>query len=496
MISVRGITKRFGGVVALDNVSLEATSGEIVAIIGENGAGKSTLMKVLAGVHQPDAGEISLDGNAVTFKSPFASLQAGIRVIYQELSVLDNLDVASNVFLGRELRGAFGELRTREMEAETSRIMARLNLSIDPKTKVGQLSLAERQLVEIARALSMQVRLLVLDEPTSSLTLEETHKLLALVKELKQSGVTIFYVSHRLDEILQIADRVVGLRDGKNAGGLSGDEITHDAMVRLMVGRQIDSTHIGHPQPDAAVRLKLEDFCSARFSDRPINLELRAGEIFGMAGLVGSGRTELVEAVFGIEPAIGGTISIDGTTVSISNPREAIDAGICLIPEDRRKDGLSVTMSVRENISMPSVASFATAGLINRTSESEWASEQSTKFGVKTASIELPAHFLSGGNQQKVVLARWLSLNPRIILFDEPTRGVDVGARASIYDQMRALANEGAAIWMVSSDMEEILAVSDRIAVMNEGRMMGILDRDAASEESIMALAVGRQIEK
>ena len=376
------------------------------------------------------------------------------------------------------------------MEHETARIMKRLDLNISAKARVADLSLAERQLVEIARALSMKVRLLILDEPTSSLTLDETRKLLDLVRELKYSGVTVLYVSHRLDEILEIADRVVGLRDGKNAGELTKNQISHEAMVRMMVGRQIEATEQRDANPNGPTRLSVRGLRTARFPDRAIDVDLRGGEIFGVAGLVGSGRTEVVEAIFGIEPAVGGELVLDGQAIHVRSPRQAIDNGICLIPEDRRKNGLSVTMTVKENITMPSVSKFANVGLIQRRKEADWATEQVNRFGVKTASINLAAQNLSGGNQQKVVISRWLALGPKVILFDEPTRGVDVGARASIYQEMRTLADSGAAIWMVSSDMEEILAVSDRIAVMCEGRITGILDRAEATEEKIMALAV------
>ncbi len=391
MIEVQGITKRFGGVTALSDVYAEIHDGEVVAVIGENGAGKSTLMKILAGVYKADAGSILIDEQPIRFRSPSDALAAGIRVIYQELSVLDNLDVASNVYLGREILGSGILLDRREMESETARILKRLDVNLKPRDRVADLSLAERQLVEIARALSMKVRLLILDEPTSSLTLDETRKLLDLVRELKYSGVTVLYVSHRLDEILEIADRVIGLRDGKNAGELTKKQITHDAMVRMMVGRDITATEPRATNPDAVTRLQVRGLRTQRFPNQSIDLDLRGGEILGVAGLVGSGRTEAVEAIFGITPPVGGQVSLDGQTIQVRKPIDAINAGICLIPEDRRKNGLSITMTVKENISMPSLAKFAPLGFIKRRAEATWARAQVERFGVKTESINLPA---------------------------------------------------------------------------------------------------------
>lgn len=492
MIEVRGISKRFGGVLALDNVSLAAADGEVLAIIGENGAGKSTLMKILAGVHRPDDGQTLLDGNSVEFGSPAESLRAGICVIYQELSVLENLDVTGNVFLGREKRRLLGSLNERAMRKETARILARLNVDISATRRVAELSLAERQLVEILRALSMKVRVLVLDEPTSSLTTEETAKLFRLVRELKAHGVTVLYVSHRLDEVRQLADRVVALRDGRLAGELVGDKIEHDAMVRLMVGRSLEAVSDAGTSSWGRDRLDIRGLRTYRFPQHSVDLSVRSGEVLAIAGLVGSGRTELVEAVFGIRPAIAGEVGLDGERARIGCPRDAIDIGIRLIPEDRRRNGLSLGMTVRENISLPWLSSFVRSGIVRRRAETRWAQEQSSRFGVKASSIESPAENLSGGNQQKVVLARWLSKDPKVILFDEPTRGVDVGARSAIWEEMRALARAHAAIAMVSSDMEEVLAVADRIAVMRQGRLVGILSRQEATEERIMALAVGK----
>ncbi|HLK14218.1 MAG TPA: sugar ABC transporter ATP-binding protein [Fimbriimonadaceae bacterium] len=489
MLSLRGVTKRFAGVAALDDVDLELDPGEVVAVIGENGAGKSTLMKVIGGVYVPDAGSMELDGSPISLRSPSDALALGIRVIYQELTVLDNLDIAGNVFLGREKRRGW-LLDEREMRAETAQILARVGLNLDPARPLSALSLAERQLVEIARALSMSVRILILDEPTSSLTLEETQKLLQLVGELKAEGVAILYVSHRLDEVHQVADRVVALRDARNAGNLSRDEINHAAMIKLMVGRDLAPARGAAAESAGEARLKLDQLRTQRYPDEAVDLEIRAGEILGMAGLVGAGRSELARAAFGVD-RFQGALLVDGKQVSVHAPRDAINAGVYLIPEDRRGTGLTIEMTVRDNVTLPDVNEFASIGLINRREESEFAKAWTDRIKVKTASIETPVVNLSGGNQQKVVLARWLALKPKVLICDEPTRGVDVGAKAEIYAEMRTLADAGVAIWMISSDMEEVLAVSDRIAVMHEGRLAGTLEKKDATEEGVMRLAVG-----
>lgn len=488
MLRLSGITKRFPGVVALENVNLDLAPGEVVAIIGENGAGKSTLMKILSGVYQADAGTIEFEGKPLVLKSPSDALDVGIRIIYQELSGLDNLDVASNIFLGREFRiGPFVDQK--RLEQESISILRRVGLEVSPSTPLSRLSIAEKQLVEIARALSLKVKVLILDEPTSSLTLEETHNLLSLVKELKSQGVAILYITHRLDEVLQIADRIVGLRDGRNAGGLPRESITKDAMIKMMVGREIlKSDH--KPIGGGETVLRLKGFHSQRYPKEEINLEIRAGEILGMAGLVGAGRSELVRAIFGIDP-YRGQIEVDGQVVRIKSPRDAIRHGLFLAPEDRRGCGLTVQMSVKDNTTMPKLPKLANFGLINRRLEEAYAAESVNKMNVKTASLHTQIATLSGGNQQKVVLGRWLALQPKVLIVDEPTRGIDVGSKAEIYAELRAIAASGTAIWMISSDMEEVINVSDRVAVMHEGKLSGILEHVDVSEEAIMKLATG-----
>jgi ribose transport system ATP-binding protein len=491
LLNLQSITKRFAGVTALEKVSLDLADGEVVAVIGENGAGKSTLMKVLSGVHQPDDGTILLDGKPIRFSSPREALDAGIRIIYQELSVLENLSVGANIFLGREFKKGLmvDESRT---ERESRQILDKVGLRVEPNRLVSSLSIAERQLVEIGRALSFRVRILILDEPTSSLTLEETQRLLSLVSDLRSKGVAILYITHRLDEIPLIADRVVALRDGKNSGALSKSDISKSAMVELMVGRAIQREEYVAQDKGAAV-MQLSNVRTRRYPEQSVNFTIYEGEILGMAGLVGAGRTELARSIFGIDN-FNGSVKIQSQEIKLSSPEKAIQAGIFLAPEDRRGCGLTVQMSVKDNASMPNLKALTSSGLINKHLERTYAKKIVESLGVKAESVETSIANLSGGNQQKVVLGRWMALKPKVFIVDEPTRGVDVGAKAEIYAQLREIAKSGTAVWMISSDMEEILMVSDRIAVMHEGRVAGILSRHEATEEKVMTLATGGQI--
>jgi ribose transport system ATP-binding protein len=492
ILKMQGIEKRFGGVHALRGVDFDIAAGEAVALVGENGAGKSTLMKILGGVHQPDAGDIFIDGAPAQIHSVSDAIRHGISFIHQELNVLDNLDVAANVFLGREpVRGRVLNLIDRKrMYAETRTYLDRLGLKVAPDTPLNKLSIAQQQLVEIAKALSLNARLLIMDEPTSSLTLTETDRLLALVKELKAQGVAVIYISHRLSEVEEISDRAVVLRDGANAGQLAREEITHDGMVKMMVGRNLDNFY---RQPTGAISsgyLQVERLRTSRYPQHTVSFSVGKGEILGMAGLVGSGRTEVAETIFGIDRASESQITLDDRPLRVRSPRDAIRHGIYLIPEDRRHAGLITDMMIRENVTLPALKRYASAGLVSRERERAEATEVCKKLNVKTPSVEVAAGNLSGGNQQKVVLAKWLSLEPKVLIFDEPTRGVDVGAKAEIYDLMRKLAEAGVAVLMISSDMEEILNVSDRIAVMHEGKLTGILPREECTEENVMRLAV------
>jgi ribose transport system ATP-binding protein len=464
----------------------------VVALIGENGAGKSTLMKILGGLHRADEGEIWIDGKTVEIRNVADSLHLGISLIHQELNNLDNLDVGGNIFLGREpLTGGFLRLVDRGKIAKDSRAyLKKVGLELSPTTPLSALSIAQQQLVEIAKALSVNARVIIMDEPTSCLTLTETNRLLKLIQELKASGVSVVYISHRLMEVQACADRVVGLRDGRNSGILQRSEVSHDTMVRLMVGRNLDLKKSVTKTGDPDDRIEIRNFVSPFFPSHQISFDMRRGEILGLAGLVGAGRSELAMTVFGIVKPLGGEISVNSHRIHIRSPKDAIQNGIYLVPEDRRKTGLITSMTVRENVTLPDLWTYATFGLISYQKELSSAETQRQKLSIKTASTNTLAKNLSGGNQQKVVLAKWLSLQPKLIIFDEPTRGVDVGSKAEIYKLMRGLADAGVFILMISSDMEEVLGVSDRIAVMREGMLTGILEAAEFSEEKVMKLAV------
>lgn len=489
MLSVTGITKRYPGVTALENVDFSIEAGEVIGLIGENGAGKSTLIKILGGLTQPDTGEIVVDGKAVKISSAAVATSLGIGVIHQELNDLDNLSVAGNVMLGREPR-KFGLIDQKELRTRAIAALSRLGMANLVDTPQSELSIGQRQLVEIAKALSLEARLLIMDEPTSSLTAGETETLIKVVKELRAQNVAVIYVSHRLNEVKELSDRVVGLRDGHNAGGLTKSEITTDAMCRMMVGRDVSRPPAREFTPGPA-RLVVKGLRTLRFPEHEVNFELRGGEIVGMAGLVGAGRTEVVRTVCGMDRRKGGEILLDGKPIPAS-VSAAISGGLYLAPEDRRKEGLLTTMSVKENTTLPSLKKYAKGGLISTKSEVEVSLRMKEHLLIKTPTVDQEVRGLSGGNQQKVVLAKWLSMAPQVLVFDEPTRGIDIGARAEIYARMRELADQGVAILMVSSDMEEVLAMSDRVLVMHEGRLVGQLSREAATEEAIMSMAVGR----
>jgi ribose transport system ATP-binding protein len=494
LLEMRGICKRFSGVVALDKVSLTVGQGEVVALCGENGAGKSTLMKILGGVHQPDAGEIVVDGRPARVPGVAEAIRLGIAFIHQELNVLGNLDVAGNVFLGREPRSGLGLLNSKKIHADAEPFVRRLGLDVSTRTRLDRLSIAQQQMVEIAKALSLNARLIIMDEPTSSLTLAETNRLLNLVCDLSKQGVSVIYISHRLGEIEQCADRVVVLRDGKNAGELGPDEATHDKVVNLMVGREIKNYYVRSDAPKTPGFFKVRNASSSLYPRKTVSFDAACGEILGFAGLVGAGRSEIARAIAGMDRCPAKRITLDGRVISITSPRDAIEHGIYLVPENRRTEGLVVEMSVRENVSLPSLKNFSRLGLISRKRECDAARSQVDSLHIKTPNVEARVLNLSGGNQQKVVLGKWLAMQPRVLILDEPTRGIDVGARAEIYRFMRDLAAGGAVILVISSDMEEILNVSDRIAVMHEGELTGLLGRADCTEQNVMQLAVGKKV--
>ncbi len=488
-LEVRSVSKRFTGVRALHQVSLTLGRGEVLAVIGENGAGKSTLMKILAGVQEPDSGEILIEGRPVRIDSVRAAEHLGIALIHQELNLADNLDVASNIFLGREpRRGCFVDRgRVRE---ESRKFLAQVGLDCSPRTLVSTLSLGRQQLVEIAKALSTNARVLIMDEPTSSLSQHETEQLYRVVKELRSRGVSIVYISHRLGEVKELADRVVVLRDGENAGELQRDAINHDAMVKLMVGREL-TRHARASFGSGEVLLEARDLRTPANPTHPLNFSLKPGEIVGVAGLVGAGRTELLRVLFGIDRAVGGEIRVAGAPVEMRSPMDAIRAGLALVPEDRKQQGVILEMAVGQNTTLTSLRRDANRGFLNRPREAEVAAQMTKRMNVKTPSLAQFVQYLSGGNQQKVALAKWLAMEPKVLLLDEPTRGIDVGAKQEIYRLMEELAGRGVGILFVSSEMEEVLRMSDRALVMCQGRITGDLPREALSEEAVMRYATG-----
>ncbi|GIW80780.1 MAG: ribose import ATP-binding protein RbsA [Gemmatales bacterium] len=495
LLSARNISKAFPGVQALSNVCLDLSAGEVLAVVGENGAGKSTLMKILGGVYRPDAGEIRLDGRLVEFHSVAQAQQLGVALIHQELNLAENLDIAGNVFLGREpTSGGLFRLIHPRIYAEAENILAPLGLTISPRTRVGDLSIGQQQLVEIGRALALNARIIIMDEPTSSLTQRETDRLFEVIRDLKQAGIGVLYISHRLQEIERIADRVVVLRDGQYVGELRGEEIEHEAMVRMMVGRELKQffhrTREETVQPPRTL-LEGKNLRWLPKQKRGASFSLAAGEIVGLAGLMGAGRTELAEAIFGIRPLLDGEIYLEGRRLVPASPSEAIAAGIMLLPEDRRLQGLVLPASVKDNVVLASLMELSKARLVDRRREADVAEDMCRRLNIRTPSIYQTVALLSGGNQQKVALAKWLCRQPRVLLLDEPTRGVDVGAKTEIYALMDQLAREGMAILMISSDLEEILGMSDRVYVMYEGRLTGELKRSELSEEAVMRLATG-----
>lgn len=508
LLEVRGARKQFPGVLALDNASIRLEVGEVLALVGENGAGKSTLMKILGGVYQPDSGEILVDGKPVRFANVNDAMAAGVSLIHQELNLAENLSVTSNIFLGRErLLGRF-LLDSRSMVSTARELLERVGLSADlAHCIVGRLAPGQKQLVEIARALSLNARVIIMDEPTSSLTQKETDRLYDVIDQLRLARVSVIYISHRLAEVKRCADRVTVLRDGRNAGDLSRSEISHHSIVKLMVGRDLKGFYprTERRPAEGPPALEVNNLTYAGGPTTPASFTVRAGEIVGMAGLVGAGRTELAEAIFGIRRVIGGQVKIDGLPVRIRRPGDAIAAGLAMAPEDRRHNGLVLERSVGFNLSLPSLGrtrtrgpgpaaqspSLQLLGLVATGRERAMAQDMCDRMKVKTPSIRQAVGLLSGGNQQKIVLGKWLARSPRVLILDEPTRGVDVGARSEIYAIMDRLACEGVAVLMISSDLEEVLGMSDRVVVLHEGRIAGELGRQQLSEEAVMRLATG-----
>ena len=494
---LKSITKHYPGVVALREVDLSVSPGEVLGLVGENGAGKSTLMKILGGVAAPSSGTISLNGTQKPRLTVPQALAGGIAFVHQELNLFENLSVAENIMIGREPRtgGLLQLVDRRRLRELAEPLLAKLGADFGPDAPVAGLSLAQMQMVEIAKALSLDARIVIMDEPTSSLTVTETERLLRVMASLKASDVGVVFISHRLGEVKRCADRVVVLRDGRVVAELCRENITPETMIRYMIGRELRALYTAPARPRGDRMLEIVDLRTAGRPDRSVSLDVRQGEIVGLAGLVGSGRTELARAIFGIEPPLSGEIRIGDEAVAIRDPKAAIAKGIYLVPEDRKRSGLVLDFSVSENISLANLHRFTSRGLLDPAKEARLASRWREQLAIRCPDTKVPALSLSGGNQQKVVLAKWLSMAPRVLIFEEPTRGVDIGAKQEIYALMRSLSDGGAAVLMISSDMEEVIGVSDRIAVMHEGAISGFLARDRFSEKNILSLAVGRALD-
>ena len=494
-LEVQKITKRFPGVVALSGVDLQVYPAEILALIGENGAGKSTLMKILAGVQAADDGELLVEGKAVRFSGVQDAQKSGIALIHQELNLAENLTVAANMFLGREPE-KFGWIDQGVIQRESKRVLEMVGLEVSPETLLSELTLGKQQLVEIAKALSTDAKVIIMDEPTSSLSLRESERLFEVIHDLREKGVSVIYISHRLGEVKALADRVVVFRDGENAGILERNEVDHDAMVRMMVGRDVSQFYQRTEHDLGEVVLSVRGLRSVEHRENELNFEVRAGEVVGVAGLVGAGRSEMLAALFGARPGLGGDVSVAGQSGLPQSPRESLSRGLALVPEDRKGQGLILDMAVKENISLASLRRDSKGPFLNTSKEEELVAEMTSALSVKTPGSWQLARFLSGGNQQKIVLAKWLALKPKVLLLDEPTRGIDIGAKEEIYLLMEKFAREGMAVLFVSSEMEEIMGMADRTLVMHEGRITGELAREDFSEEAIMELATGGNINK
>jgi ABC-type sugar transport system ATPase subunit len=486
---MHGIAKAFPGVQALKGVDLEVAAGEVLALVGENGAGKSTLIKTLGGAHRPDAGTIRIDGRTMLIRNPIDARRAGIAIIYQELNLVPALTARENIFLGRE-RSTAGFLHHRDEHRKASDLFHRIGVAIDPETPCSRLSVAQQQIVEIAKALAHDASLVVMDEPTAALTPEEVRTLLSIVRDLKRQGIGILYVSHRLEEVFQIADRVMVLRDGAHVGTRAATALTRQQLIEMMVGRKIEQEFPRREVVIGEPRLVVNNLSRGN-AVRGVSFCVRRGEVVALTGLVGAGRTEVARLLFGADRLDSGTIALDGRELHLRDPRDAIRAGICLLTEDRKGQGLILARSVLENFGLPNLPWFSRLGFVQQRVERQAFDRYAAQLRIKVANPVQPVHNLSGGNQQKIVLAKWLQANSEVVIFDEPTRGIDVGAKYEIYVFMNQLATQGKAILMISSELPEVLGMADRILVMHEGRISGeIASARTATQAQIMDLAV------
>jgi len=488
IVELKHVSKSFPGVKALDDVSLNLRSGEVLALLGENGAGKSTLMKVLGGVYTRDEGEIIISDEVIGDLTPKKAQELGVAIIHQELNMCSHLSVAENIFLGREKTHS-GILSNKQMNREAKEILARLNIDIDPATIVGDLAVSKQQMVEIAKALSTNARILIMDEPTSALTSSEINDLFVIIRKLKSEGCGIVYISHRLEELQHIVDRVTIMRDGKYITTMNFEDTTMTEIIQNMVGREIKEKY---PRVSCVRGKKIFEVknLNAGKMVRDISFDLYEGEIVGIAGLMGAGRTETTRAIFGADPKESGEIIMDGRMLTINKPMDAIKAALVLVPEDRKKDGLCTKLSIRENISLPNLDILCNAmGIVNKKKEEQMVNKTVNDLGIRLANAEVDAGSLSGGNQQKVVVGKWLARNSRVVMFDEPTRGIDVAAKVEIYNLMNELKQQGIGVFFVSSEMSEVMGISDRIFVMCDGKITGKLDVKDATQNLILEYA-------
>jgi rhamnose transport system ATP-binding protein len=491
VFELRHVSKSFAMTAALADMTFAVYPGEVHAIVGENGAGKSTLIKIMTGVYQPDSGEIVANGRPVAIRTTQEAQQLGVAAIYQEPMVFPDLDVAENIFISHQHLGAF--VNRRKLYRDADELIGRLGVSLDVRRAASGLTLAEQQTVEIARALSLNVKVIIMDEPTASLSAHEVERLLVIARTLAARGVAVLYISHRLDEIFKVADRVTVLRDGRLISTRPVAEVTHELMVRDMVGRAIDDFAIKTAANPHGDRLLSVHDLGREGVFEGVTFDLHRGEVLCFAGLIGSRRTDVGLALFGIAPATAGTVELAGTAVTIASPQHAKDLGIAYVSEDRRKLGLAMSMPVYANTSLPSLAKFlGPFGLIDRKAELAMAESYRERLAIRSPDVLIETGKLSGGNQQKVMLAKWLELKPRLLIFDEPTRGIDVGAKTEVHNIIRELAREGVAIIVISSDLPEVLALADRVLVMREGRQMGIFDIAGCTQEKIISLATGQ----
>ena len=500
-LAAEGVTKSFGGIKALDDAHVSVYAGQVNAVVGENGAGKSTLMKILAGVYQDYEGRLFLGGQEVSFANPRQAQEAGVAIIHQELNLIPHLSVAENVFLGREFLNALGLIDFKKMVDETRTLLDRLDLRVDPRRSVRELRVGQQQVVEIAKALALDARVIIMDEPTSAISEREVDVLFDLIRALTQQGVAIVYISHRLEEIFRIADRVTVMRDGRTVGSRACTELGHDDVVRMMVGRDIEDFFVKTEAPAGAEAFRIED-TRLDHPDRPgdylvkdVGFSVKRGEVLGLFGLMGAGRTELFEAIFGLHTRTSsGRLFLEGKELRISSPADAIDRGISLVPEDRKQQGLVMDMSVAASVSLAGIRQVERFGFLSHRLERALTDEYVSRLQIKTASVQQPVKNLSGGNQQKVVIAKWLATKPKVLLLDEPTRGIDVNAKNEIYKLISELAAAGLAIVMSSSELPEIMTIADRIIVLSEGRQTAEFTRAQATEESILRAALPQSL--